>query len=236
MRRTARISIALTFGIAVVALCAAASEHSPSSPNRGERAVVAGRSHAGEVLDVDLPGSLHMKNINSRVPEPVTRDNPQGLGAGMCVMTSIEMAARWQGLDEYKGLRDWCAQQPGGGYPSKVDKQLAAFAREKNLPAPRYLQYQGPDVEPLVEAILRSGRMACVTYGYGERYGAGIAHMVCLVKYSGERATVLDNNFPGVEQYEWMSRPEAIRRVKLPRNVGWVFVWLAPPPPPSPMN
>lgn len=191
----------------------------------GERAWVAGRTYGGEVLDCDLPGDLQLKNIGSRVD-----------GAGMCVMSSIEMAALWQGMDEWRGLRDWCAKEPGGGYPSKVDKQLAAFARAKGLPQPKYLQYEGPDVEAVIEAALKSGRMACVTYGWGERYGQSIAHMVCLAKYSGQYAAVLDNNFPGESNYEWMPRTEAIRRVKLPRNNGWVFVWLAPPPPPSPRN
>lgn len=191
----------------------------------GERAWVAGRTYQTETLDADLPGTLHMKNIGSRVD-----------GAGMCVMSSIEHAALWQGLEEYRGLRDWCAKEPGGGYPSKVDKQLAAFCRAKGLPPPKYLQYEGPDVEPVIEAALRSGRMACVTYGWGERYGQQIAHMVNLSKFSGQYAAVLDNNFPGEAAYEWMPKAEAIRRVKLPRNSGWVFVWLSPPPPPSPHN
>lgn len=191
----------------------------------GERAVVAGRQHAGEVLDCDLPGQLQFKNSGSRVD-----------GAGMCVMSSIEMAALWQGMDEYKGLRDWCAREPGGGYPSKVDKQLAAFTKEKGLPTPQYLQYEGPDVEPVIEAALRSGRMACVTYGWGERYGQRIAHMVCCSKFSGQWAVILDNNFPGENAYEWMPRAEAVRRVMYPGRSGWVFVWLAPPPPASPRN
>lgn len=197
----------------------------------GEKAFVAGRVHAGEPLDVDLPGALHMKNIGSRVD-----------GKGMCVFSSIEMAARWHGLDQYIGIRDFAAKEPGGGWPEKVDRQLAAFCRSKSLPEPRYLQYEGPDVEPVIAAALRTGRMACVTYGFGERYiGARnptgeIGHMVCLAKYSGQWAVVLDNNFPGESTYEWMSRTEAIRRVTLPRRSGWVFVWLEPPPPPSPRN
>ena len=42
----------------------------------------------------------------------------------MCVMSSLEMAARWANLEQLRGLRDWCAQQPGGAYPAEVDKQL----------------------------------------------------------------------------------------------------------------
>lgn len=197
----------------------------PASAQRGERAFVGGRQHAGEVLDTDIPGELHLKNIGSKID-----------GAGMCVMSSIEMAALFAGMDEYKGLRDWCAQQPGGGTPRKVTEQLAAFAKAKGLPPPRYLQYEGRDVKSLLQAALKSGRMACITYGYGERYPGRIAHMVNCVKYGGQYGTVLDNNFPGEAAYEWMSPDELARRVVAYDGNGWVFVWLAPPPPPSPRN
>lgn len=191
---------------------------------------VGGRTHAGEVVDCDLPESEHIKNIGSKVD-----------GAGMCVMSSIEMAARWQCMDpRWRGLRDWCAKEEGGGYPEKVTKQLRAYAKAKGLPdpTPQYLQYEGPDPYPIVEAALKSGRMACITYGTSPRYNQGsIAHMVCCVKAgSGQYAVVLDNNFPGENAYEWMFSTELKRRINYPRRVGWVFVWLTPPPPPSPRN
>jgi hypothetical protein len=79
--------------------------------------------------------------------------------------------------------------------------------------------------------------MACVTYGYSPRYGLQtIAHMVCCAKFSGKYAVVLDNNFPGEDSYEWMSLAEMLKRVKHPSGSGWVFVWLAPSPPPVPHN
>ncbi|HYE77938.1 MAG TPA: hypothetical protein VEI97_08130 [bacterium] len=186
-----------------------------------------GRTHAGEPLDVDLPQQDHMQNIGSKVD-----------GAGMCVMSSIEMAARWAGLEEYRGLRDWCAREPGGGYPSKVDQQLAAYAKSKGLPPPQYVQYEGPDPGPVIEAALKSGRMACITYGWSPRYPGQsyIAHMVSCVKASGRFSVVLDNNYPGEARYEWMDRDELTRRCKFPQSTGWVFVWTAAPPPPSPRN
>lgn len=191
----------------------------------GSKSFVNSRSHAGEVLDADLPGKLHMKNIGSKID-----------GAGMCVTTSIEMAAKFQGLKKWEGFRDFAAQEPGGGYPKKVDQLIEAYARTKGIPVPKYLQYEGPDCEKIVEAACRSGRMPCVTYGYGDRYPGRIAHMVCCPKYSGQWAVILDNNFPGEAAYEWMSKAEAMKRIKSPRNDGWVFVWLDPPPPPSPRN
>lgn len=199
-----------------------------SAPLVGDRnSFVNGRTHAGEPLDVDLPEREHIANIGSHVD-----------GAGMCVMTSIEMAALWSGLEEYRGLRDWCAREPGGGYPAKVDKQLAAYCRAKNLPPPRYVQYEGPDPGPVIEAAMKSGRMAAITYGWSPRYPRTpyIAHMTNCVKLGGRFGVILDNNFPGESRYEWMDRDELIRRCKFPQSTGWVFVWLAPPPPPSPKN
>jgi hypothetical protein len=220
-----RLPIAVFLAFVLVAIPALAEY----APGRGN-AWVAGRTYQGEVLDCDLPGTMHIKNIGSR------RD-----GAGMCVMSSIEMAALLQGLEKYKGLRDWCAREAGGGYPGKVDKQLAEYCRSKNLPPPKYMQYEGPDPGPVIDAALKSGRMACITYGWGERYGQSIAHMICCVKCgTGQYAAVLDNNFPGEATYEWMSRDELIRRVRLQDDRpadGWVFVWLeGVPPPPSPRN
>ena len=191
----------------------------------GQSSVIGGRSYQGEELTCDLPGPEMMRNRAGRD------------GAGMCVMTSIEMAGRWQGLDDYRGLRDWCAREAGGAYPQKVDRQLAAYAKAKNLPAPRYVQYEGPGPEALLELCGRTGRMACVTYGRSPRYGAApIAHMVCCPHFSARLAAILDNNFPGENSYEWMSPKEAAARMRYPGKTAWVFVWLAPTPPPVPKN
>lgn len=196
----------------------------------GKDSQVGGRVNGSEVIDVDLPGTQHMKNIGSKV------DN-----AGMCVMTSIEMAAKTQNMGpKFVGLRDWCANDPGGAYPQKVVEQLDAYAKAKGIPNIRdlYIQYEGPDPWPVVEAALKTGRMPCITYGYSPRYPQGqIAHMVCAVKGAdGKYGTVLDNNFVGEDAYEWMDIAELKRRINYPNRSGWVFVWLAPPPPPSPRN
>jgi len=186
---------------------------------------VNGRAHAGEELTSDLPASEHLRNIGSAVDQ-----------RGMCVMTSIEMAARWQGLESMRGLRDWCAKEAGGAYPAKVDRQLKAFCASRGMPVPAYLQYEGRSVTTLLELCERTGRMACITYGYSPRYGGTIAHMICCPKFGGRLAVCLDSNFPGESGYEWMSRDELVRRVTYPTGSGWLFVWLAPPPPPPPHN
>lgn len=216
MSRLPSILVALTLSLA------ACGDYNQSTDRKS---VEAGRTYEGEHLDCDLLEKDHMPNIGSKVD-----------GAGMCVMSSIEMAARFCGMDQYRGLRDWCANEEGGGYPSKVDKQLAAFCKAKSLPQPQYVQYEGPEPGPILDAALSSGRMACITYGWSPRYGKQIAHMVNLVKYGGKYSVVLDNNFTGVNRYEWMDRDELLRRLSYPRKIGWVFVWLAPPPPASPRN
>ena len=69
------------------------------------------------------------------------------------------MAARWSNLEELRGLRDWCAKQPGGAYPAKVDRQLAEFCRARGLVCPTYVQEEGAPLEA-VRAVLASGRSA----------------------------------------------------------------------------
>lgn len=206
--------------------------------------VVGGKSHQGEEVTADLPLPEMMWNIGSRVD-----------GYGMCVMTSIEQAARYQGIESHRGLRDWAAKFPGGAWPQKVDDQLARYAREKGLTdPPGYLQYNGGDdaeFRTLLELIDRTGRIACIAYGYSPRYGSAINHMVFSPKCgSGQFACIVDNNKIGgvtdaeASRYEWMSRAELIDRMKTnadrfgrPVKANpWVFVWLAPPPPPPPSN
>ncbi len=189
------------------------------------QSVVAGRSHDGEDIQCDLPGAQQMRNVGSKLD-----------GAGMCVFTSIEMAARWQGLDQIRGWRDWCARNyPGGGTPEKVDRLLKAWSRYRGIELPPYFQYEGPDLESFLARCDSTSRMACVTYGYGPRYGnATIAHMVCAAKYGSTFGVVLDNNFPGENSYEWMAPRELLKRISWPSGRGWLFVWLSPSPPPVP--
>jgi hypothetical protein len=187
--------------------------------------VVSGRRHAGVELTCDLPADQHVGNRGSRVD-----------GRGMCVMASIEMAARWQGLASMCGLCDWCANQPGGADPDKVDRQLNEFCMHLGISVPHYIQYQGKELRTVLEWCERTGRMACITYGWSPRYGGTISHMTCCAKFGDRWAVCLDCNFPGDNSYEWMSHDEMIRRIGHPNGSGWVFVWLAPSPPPPPHN
>lgn len=197
---------------------------------------IAGPSHDGQEITCDLPPQEQFKNVGSK------KD-----GAGMCVFTSIEMAARYQGLEQMRGWRDWCAANyTGGGWPQRVDQLLAAWGKHKNITIPPYYQYEGKDPSPILSLVDKTGRMASITYGYSPRYGGQIAHMVCCPAFraNGKYGVVLDNNFVAQRAgdgwkediFEWMPQAELVRRMKLTGGTAWAFVWLTSPPPPPPRN
>ena len=175
-------------------------------------------------LCCDLPAPERIHNVGSQVD-----------GAGMCVMSSVEMGARYANLEELRGLRDWCAKQPGGAYPAKVDRQLAEFCRARGVPVPEYAQDEGLGLDT-VRAVLQTGRIACVTYDGrdGVRYRGRIAHMVCVVHCDEKYVCVLDNNAVGDHDFLWMTPAEFESRFR--GGGGWAFFWTAPPPPPPPHN
>lgn len=175
----------------------------------------------------DLPREQRIKNIGSKLD-----------GAGMCVFSSCEMAMRWANLEWMRGWRDWCAAHyPGGGYPEKVDRLLAAYCQAKSVPVPDYVQVENGDPQILVDA-LKSGRIVGVTYaGHDVHYNGTIAHMVCLVAYdpAADLACVLDNNFIEDGQLVWLSCAEFLSRWR-GNHGGWAVIFLAPGPPPVPHN
>ncbi|HTU90063.1 MAG TPA: hypothetical protein VMF69_08195 [Gemmataceae bacterium] len=193
-------------------------------PEAGGRPVEGERvSPDGAVeLVCDLPASERKKNIASK-------------GLGCCVFRSIDYAARWQRVPELYDLPEQLVQAgvPGGGYPEKVDEVLARFG-----PGVSYLQDTSGDAD-ILEAILKTGRMPCVTYnGHDCHYSGSIAHMVCLPYFDRQTgwACVSDNNFPGADQLVWMSPDDFLKRWKGGGGGGWVFALLAPPPPLPPHN
>lgn len=98
------------------------------------RDFIGGAEHDGEELTCDLPESLHMWNIGSKID-----------GAGMCVDTSVEMAGRWGNVPGLAGFRDyWAARAPGGNWPGGLVKQIHDFYQDKGRPEPPYVRYQGP--------------------------------------------------------------------------------------------
>lgn len=190
----------------------------------GGRPVEVGRVSPDGMVEVvcDLPASERKQNITSK-------------GLGCCVFRSIDYAARWQQVPELYDLPEQMVQAgiPGGGYPQKVDAVLQQFA-----PDATYLNDTSGDPE-ILEALLATGRMPCVTYdGRDCHYAGRIAHMVCLPYF--DRATgwacISDNNFPEEGRFVWMSANEFLQRWKGGGGGGWVCALLALPPPPPPYN
>lgn len=197
--------------------------------------VATGASLGGKVspgqaeIAVDLPEAQQLRNVGGSD------------GAGLCVFTSITHAARWQRVEVLEEFQRWMRKYPGGGWPEKVTQKINAIAKEKGIPPPLFLQAEGrQELLPLIESALKSGRLPSVTYAISptNRYGRGarIAHMVNVIHLDDKYACVLDNNFPGVAAYEWMTRDEFYRSLIGMGGSGWVVVLLDPGPPPMPWN
>lgn len=205
-------------------------------------AIVGGKiAPDGKEIQIDLPGSQHLKNKggNDR-----TKYNPRGepgKGLGLCVFTSIEHAARWQNIPALIDFRDWMTTKPGGGWPAKVDAMIAAKCKELNVTPPEYVQLEGGrELLDILRAALASNRIVQVTYSFSPtgRYGGGrIAHMVNLVHLDGSYACILDNNYiePREAAYEWLTVDEFVRTFT-GGKAGWAIVFLNPGPPPLPFN
>lgn len=187
----------------------------------------------GTVVDCDLPHSLHMRNKGG-----MGRGGP-GTGSGLCVFTSVEHAAKWQGVRELWGFQEWMTHRPGGGWPEKLDQMIREFCASKGVAVPAYIQIKRTD-QAALRAALASGRMVSHTYLLSptKRYrGAWIEHMVNSVAGSRASWAVLDNNHPGAEAYEWCSPAEWLHaHTGGGRRAGWAVVLVAPPPPPPPIN
>lgn len=184
---------------------------------------VGGPEHNGKTVNCDLPKELHLKNKGGSD------------GAGLCVFTSLDMAAQWSNVPEIIGFRDYMTKFPGGGYPEKVSKYIKKLSTERGhelVEGRDWGQFTDADDYKL-DKILTTGRMAGITYGYSPRYGSNVAHMVDLVMIDNDTAAILDNNFPGT--IEWMDRKEFVRRWKI-MGGGWGVWFNAPPPPPVPVN
>jgi hypothetical protein len=181
----------------------------------------------GTEIHCDLPGDLHRRNTTSR-------------GQGCCVWTSIHHAAVWQNVPAYQEAPKWIQSKgiPGGAYPGAVQEHLPQMAKERGqADAPSFLNYEGSDLE-LLKLACRTGRMPGVTYSFSPtgRYGGSrIAHMVSLVHADDKWFAVLDNNYPGANQIEWLT-PQEFRKTWTGMGGGWAVILLAPPPPPPPVN
>lgn len=183
----------------------------------------------GTKPQLDYPSQRQEKNIASR-------------GLGCCVFRSLHHAGDYQDVRCLYRMPEWMVSKgiEGGGYPEKVDKLIPMIAKDRGVPTPEYVQVEGMDLAVLKLAC-KTGRMPCVTYcrsATGRYNGQRIAHMVNLVAAGVGNGpdgkgwyVVLDNNYPGGGQYEWLSEAEFLRTY----DPGWCVILLAPPPTPRPL-
>lgn len=188
----------------------------------------------GPTGDDKVPGTN--TEAQASIPMSERKRNTGGSnGAGLCVFTSIEHAARRQNVFQLKEFQKFMKVRPGGGYPSKVDAKIEELCKEKGYPKPQYLQINSTDLE-ILRAACKSGRMPSVTYSYsptGRYNGRRIAHMVNLVHADEKWWGILDNNY--ITQIEWLSEEE-FRGPYMGRGKGWSVILLKPGPPPHPFN
>jgi hypothetical protein len=182
--------------------------------------VEAGLEYQGHKVQVHLPETEKKKNIGGSD------------GAGLCVFTSIEYAARLQNARELFDLQSYMHTKPGGGYPSKVASVLKAIA-----PNVQYIQDTTGN-EDILELALKTGREPSITYdGYDTLYHGYVAHMVGLVYLDKDFAAITDNNRPADARTVWMKRSEFTPRFNgKPGEKGWSVILLDPPPPPLPVD
>lgn len=191
--------------LCVFALCALGDFKPTSVPTNGTTRAT-----------VDIPVQQHIRNVGGSD------------GAGLCVFTSVELAARWQNVATLHGFQKWMTQRPGGGWPEKLDDMIAQYTGGLFTD---YLQHTGGDVA-FLDACMQTGRSVAVTYnGRDDFYGRArtIAHMVNLAYLDQNVACIIDNNRP--EVWVWMTRAEFVSRWS-PRRDGWAVVLLGSPPPP----
>ncbi len=191
-------------------------------------AVVGGKvSPDGKEIQMDLPESQQMKNIGGSD------------GAGLCVFTSIAHAARFQHVYALEDFQKYMSRFPGGGYPEKVTKKIADICKEKNVPIPRYIQMEGGrELLPVIKTALQSGRGVSSTYSFSPsgRYNKQkIAHMVSVVHMDDKYVCVLDNNYIGTKNLEWITVDEYVASATGGRSM-WIVVLLDPGPPLPPWN
>jgi hypothetical protein len=169
-----------------------------------------------QAVQVDVPLKLRLKNT-------VGTD-----GTGLCVFTSIQMAAWWSADRCFDGFRDKMRAERGGGWPEKVDRMVAKYVK-----GGLYLQYEGPSME-VAALALKTGRLPCATYNGHDPHNGAISHMLNPVCLTDKWACVLDNNHIGPNDLVWMSPAELQQRMG--GKSVWIVVLLRAPPPPIPFE
>lgn len=166
---------------------------------------------------------------NAPIPPHLHKRNEGGSdGAGLCVICSLVINGRYQGIPPRILEELWrvAKGRPGGYSPAKLE----ALLREV-CPGEKYASYLGSD-PAVLERLSAEGYPIGATMNTGQLYNyQRIAHMISLIHFKrGQLAAVVDNNDPG--KYHWMPADEYMRRW-VDGGMGWAFTWLKKPVRPS---
>lgn len=205
------------FAIAALAILATAGPARAQQLPTGRAEVVTTEPRLGPVVaNAPIPSEMHRKNEGSTVDK-----------AGLCVISSIEANARYQGVPGFQAGEDselWrrAKAAPGGYYPEKLERLL-----KEVLPGEKWFSWEGEGTD-LVRAYSAKGYPVGTTTNSGELYGdESIHHMVSTVHADDSLACLVDNNDPG--KFRWVTAAEFARRFP-DGGKGWGFVWLRLPP------
>ena len=164
-------------------------------------------AYNGTDANAPVPASLHVRNEGGSD------------GAGLCVIASLRINGRYQGVPGVEQIWAKAKTRPGGYSPDKLQALL-----DETVPAEKWASYVGRDTGVL-DQLSRAGYPIGATMNTGELYQwQPIHHMVSLVHYDKSKgmACVVDNNRPGV--FSWMTSGEFDRRW-IDGGTGWAFVW-----------
>lgn len=179
-----------------------------------------------------------LESVTCNLQDKFHQRNSVGInGAGLCVFASMKHAGTWQDDPLFVAIFDFMKSHLGGGYPSKVDEMLQKASVKYNLPIPDYIQVEDSNID-ILKVACKCRYMPCVTYGVsptGRYNGRSIAHMVNIVHASDSWFCVLDNNYPGISNYEWMT-PDEFKRSYTKTGGGWCIILMTTPTPPNARN
>lgn len=175
----------------------------------------------GEV-SLDVP-RYQGRTANAPIPTSMHARNEGGSdGQGLCVIASLRINGRYQGVPRLEQLWQIAKRRPGGYSPSKLANLV-----ELVMPDERWASYVGTDTSVL-ERLSAQGYPIGSTMNTGAQYGyRPIHHMISLIHYQRNGlACVVDNNDPG--KYHWMPASEYDRRW-IDGGTGWAWIWTRRP-------
>lgn len=162
------------------------------------------------------------------MPNDVRRHNIAAKGLGCCVFRSLDYASWWQNEPSLHQFPEWMVKSgiAGGGWPQKVDQLIPKIAKDRGMPTPKYMQYEGSN-PAVIELALKTGRPVSITWQGN--------HMLSCVYLDAEKGAIVDNNAP--DRVQWFPRPTFLSKWTAPSGKGgWCVVLLNPGPPPAPRN